>query len=254
MTAESTKRKLARKGHRNPTVPRYRVIRNALRRQILQGEYRVNDRLPSENQLMVAFDVSRVTVRQALHQLQRENLIFSRHGKGYFVARPKTVQDLGRLLGLGESMADSGLETSSTVVEIGDCPADRRVASALGLEPGEVVTRLHRIRHINRQPVSDDVSYFPTDIGHVLQRHDLAGTDVFVLLEERMNIPLGIADLKIEVDTADDALAESLDTVAGAPILQIERLTLDDQQRPIDFEYIRGRGDAYQFRIRVPRW
>ncbi len=254
MTAESAKQKLARKRRGGPVVPRYRIIRNALRRQILQGEYGVDDRLPSENQLMAAFDVSRVTVRQALHQLQRENLIVSQHGKGYFVTRPKTIQDLGRLLGLGESMADSGLETSSTVVEVGDCPADRHVAAALDLEPGQLVTRLRRIRRINQQPVSEDVSFFPIEIGHALQRQDLAGTDVFVLLERQLGIPLGIADLTIDVDTADEALAESLDTVPGAPILQIERLTSDDQGRPIDFEYIRGRGDSYQFRIRVPRW
>ena len=40
----------------------------------------------------------------------------------------------------------------------------------------------------------------------------------------------------------------------GTPVLRIERLTLDESGRPIDFEYLHGRGDAYQFRIRVPRW
>ena len=255
MTADGAKSDLAPVGRQNrPAEPRYRVIRNALRRQILQGEYGVDDRLPSESQLMEAFEVSRVTVRQALHQLQRENLIYSRHGKGYFVSRPKSVQDLGRLLGLGETMAESGLDTSSKVMEIGDVSADRAVAKALGLDAGEPVTRLHRIRYINRQPVSDDVSFFPVDVGHALQTSDLESNDVFVLLEERLEIPLGIADLKIDVATADAALAASLDTAPGAPILCIERLTADADGRLIDFEYIRGRGDAYQFRIRVPRW
>ena len=237
-----------------PAEPRYRVIRNTLRDKILQGAYGVGDQLPSENQLMTAFDVSRVTVRQALHQLQRENLIFSQRGKGYFVARPKSVQNLDRLMGLGETMAESGLDTYSKVVDVGDCAADRAVAQALGLGTGITVTRLHRIRYIHDQPVSDDVSFFPSEIGRRLRDHDLERNDVFVLLEERLKIPLGVADLKIDVNTADARLAKSLDTAPGAPVLCIERLTADETGRPIDFEYIRGRGDAYQFRIRVPRW
>jgi GntR family transcriptional regulator len=77
---------------------------------------------------------------------------------------------------------------------------------------------------------------------------------VFVLLEEELGYLLGIADLKIEADLADDSLAGLLRTDVGTPVLRIERLTLDEAGRPIDFEYLHGRGDAYQFRVRVPRW
>lgn len=237
-----------------PPQPRYRMIRKALRDRILRGEYRVNDRLPSESELMEAYDVSRVTVRQALQQLRKERLITSRRGKGYFVARPKAVQDLGRLQGLGESIAESGLVSYSRVLDIRETPADRRVAEALALAPETTVMRLRRLRCINHQPVSYDVSFFPVDVGRRLQRHDLVHNDVFVLLEESLEITLGLADLKIEVGAADEALAARLGMEPGAPVLRIERLTTDVSGRPIDFEYLYGRGDAYQFRIRAPRW
>jgi len=234
--------------------PLYRVIKAALKERILSGDYSAGQQLPSENQLMRIFDVSRVTVRQALHQLQKERLVVSHQGKGYFVARAKAVQDLARLQGLGESIADSGFSSHSEVLSISEVAADQRVADALALEPDAMVVCLQRVRHINHQPVSHDISYFPLDIGRRLQEFDLVQNDVFVLLEENLGYPLGVADLKIEANLADAGLARLLETDIGTPVLRIERLTLDETGRPIDFEYLHGRGDAYQFRIRVPRW
>ena len=234
--------------------PLYRKIRAALKDRILAGEFAPGEQLPSESQLMRIFDVSRVTVRQALHQLQKERLVVSRQGKGYFIARAKAVQDLGRLQGLGEAVADVGFSAHSEVLGITTTEADPRVATALALDPGATVTCLRRVRYINNQPVSLDISYFPPDIGRLLGDADLEHTDVFVLLEERCGVSLGMADLKIEADLADEGLAALLETEIGRPILRIERLTEDETGRPIDFEYLHGRGDAYQFRIRVPRW
>jgi len=234
--------------------PLYRVIKDTLKQRILGGDYAPGQQLPSENQLMRIFDVSRVTVRQALHQLLKERLVVSHQGKGYFVARAKAVQDLARLQGLGEAVAGSGFSAHSDVLDIAEVPADRRVADALALEPGTMVTCLRRVRHINRQPVSHDISYFPLDIGCRLSEFDLVHNDVFVLLEDELGFTLGTAELKIEADLADESLARLLQADVGTPVLRIERLTLDDAGRPIDFEYLHGRGDAYQFRIRVPRW
>lgn len=239
---------------RQPGEPLYRVIKKALKERILSGDYSVGQQLPSENQLMRIFNVSRVTARQALHQLLKERLVVSHQGKGYFVARVKAVQDLARLQGLGESIADSGFSTHSEVLDLAEVAADERVADALALEPGAIVTCLQRVRHINHQPVSHDISYFPVEIGRRLKDFDLVGNDVFVLLEENLGFELGVADLKVEANLADDSLARLLETEVGTPVLRIERLTLDESGRPIDFEYLHGRGDAYQFRIRVPRW
>lgn len=239
---------------RQPGEPLYRVIKAVLKERILSGEYTVGQRLPSENQLMRIFDVSRVTARQALHQLQKERLVVSHQGKGYFVARAKAVQDLSRLQGLGESVADRGFSTHSKVLGFEEVDADERVAAALELEPGSRVCCLKRVRHINGQPVSHDISYFPIDIGRRLKEFDLVQNDVFVLLEDSLGFELGVADLKIEANLADASLAQMLEMEAGTPLLRIERLTLDESGRPVDFEYLHGRGDAYQFRIRVPRW
>src|SRR5690606_8968981 len=70
-------------------VPLYFQLKEILRAQILDGSYPAESRMPSESELGEQFQVSRITVRQALGDLQKEGLIFKIHGKGTFVAKPK---------------------------------------------------------------------------------------------------------------------------------------------------------------------
>ena len=78
-------------------VPLYTQIKDVLRTGILDGRYPPMSRMPSESELMTMFDVSRITIRQALGDLQKEGLIFKVHGKGSFVSQPKTFQNVTSL-------------------------------------------------------------------------------------------------------------------------------------------------------------
>ena len=83
---------------RNESVqPLYVQIKDVIKQRILDGDYDVHERLPSESEMMKVFGVSRITVRQALRDLHTEGLVFSVQGKGTFVSRPKVVQDIQRL-------------------------------------------------------------------------------------------------------------------------------------------------------------
>jgi GntR family transcriptional regulator len=72
-------------------------------------------------------------------------------------------------------------------------------------------------------------------------------------MENDYGLQLGDAELRIEATTADDQLAEFLGISDGAPILRIERLTCTSDGKPLDFEYLYYRGDAFQYRVRVGR-
>ena len=96
-----------------PTQPMHSQIREIIRRRVLDGSYAPHSQMPSESQMMAAFQVSRITIRQALGDLQKEGLIFKVAGKGSFVAMPKAFQNQSRLQGFGEAMTPSGYETFS---------------------------------------------------------------------------------------------------------------------------------------------
>ncbi|MBU2953593.1 GntR family transcriptional regulator [Marinobacter sp. F3R08] len=233
-------------------LPLYVQIRDSLRRQILDGHYEVHERLPSENEMMNSFGVSRITIRQALRDLHNEGLVFSAQGKGTFVSKPKAVQNVQRLEGFGEAMAAQGYEASARVISIQQMKAPKAVAASLDLQPGDEAVEVKRVRYLNRSPVCIENSYFPMDVGRQMFSLDLSG-DIFPMLENLFGISLGGADISLDSILADDEAQQYLNLKAGEPILRVERLTHNRDGRPIDFEYLCYRGDSFKYQFRIDR-
>lgn len=234
-------------------VPLYTQIRELLRERILRGIYKSHAQMPSENDMVRTFGVSRITVRQALTDLQREGLIFKIHGKGTFVSKPKATQDLRRLEGFGEAMSGAGHETFSRVLGHRVMRAGKVIADHLRLAERDEVTEIKRVRFLDREPISLDVTYLPVAIGERLVREDLPHRDIFLILENDYGYPLGNANLCIESVLADGEVAAALKIEEGSPILRIERLTFTADGTPLDFEFLYYRGDAFQYRLRIER-
>ena len=107
----------------NSVVPMYRQLADLLRRQIAAGDLGDGDRLPSEAQLGEAHGVSRITVRQALADLERLGLVDRVVGKGTFVrTRPRPIEALGRLSGFGEQARAAGVAAGYLVLATGEAP------------------------------------------------------------------------------------------------------------------------------------
>jgi GntR family transcriptional regulator of arabinose operon len=72
-------------------VPKYQQVYDALRQQIVSGQFPPGTRLPSEAQLEARFGASRITVGRALRDLQRAGLVARRVGSGTYVEAPRDV-------------------------------------------------------------------------------------------------------------------------------------------------------------------
>lgn len=233
--------------------PKYIRIRDWLLDRILGQNLTQGDRLPSEHDLIRQFDVSRVTVRQALEALRADGIIESQHGRGWFLRRVCAVQNLGRLLGFGEMLAPMGVRARSEVLDLRESPAPPAVTAAFGEPPGSIMMRIARLRIASSRVMSYDVSYFPLEVGRRLIQQDLAGQDIFVLLERALKIPLGFADVTLEIAPAEADVADRLHVAAETPIFKMTRLTHDSRGFPIDFEYVYGLPESHVFKVRVPR-
>lgn len=229
------------------------LVRDALRSRIVAGTYQPHDRLPSESALVQQFGVSRITVRHALGDLERERLIVKIPGKGSFVAASPAQHGLERLQGFAEAMAPGGHAIVNRVVRVATVVATPQVAQRLHLPVPSAVTEIHRVRLMDGQPVSLDVTWLPLAIGVRVIAADLVQRDIFRILEDDLGLALGHADLAIGAVLADAPLAEALDTVPGVPMLRVDRLTHDRAGRPLDYEHLHYRADRFQYRARIER-
>lgn len=69
---------------KNKGEMKYHTLKELLKNDILSGVYQPGDKMPSENQLVQEYDLSRHTVRKALSILEEEGYIIAVHGKGTF--------------------------------------------------------------------------------------------------------------------------------------------------------------------------
>lgn len=234
-------------------VPLYHQIRGALRAEILAGTHPPLSQMASETELQERFGVSRITVRQALSELQKEGFIFRVHGKGTFVAKPKPRQDVTSLQGLAESLSAAGHQVINRVRSVRTLPADELVASRLQLAPGTEVMAIERLRLINRAPISVEITYLPASLGKRVAKADLITRDLFSIIENDCGVALGHAQLTIDAVAATAEFAAALEVAADSPLMRIERLSHTQTGAPIDFEFLYYRGDAFQYRLRVDR-
>lgn len=234
-------------------IPLYSQVRERLRERIADGTYAPRARLPSESEIGALLGVSRITVRQALGDLQKEGVIVKVPGKGTFVAETRPSQELTRLEGFGEAMSRKGHLIVNRVVKHALVEASPLVAARLRVAPGAPVTEIHRVRWLDREPVSFEITYLPPAIGERLRGENLAGRDIFLILETDYGLALGHADIQIGAINADTALAQALRVEPGAALLRIERLTWTADGVPLDFEYLYVRGEAFQYALRLPR-
>lgn len=238
---------------RESPVPLYHQLREILRSEILGGRFKPGERLPTEFELIARYQVSRTTVRQTIGELQKEGLVTVHRGKGTFVRDGKIEPELSALTGFVEDMLALGIEASARVLSIEELRADKLVAGQLGLNPGDRVIKIVRIRLANQEPLSYDVSFLPYEIGAKLAQEDLVVYPIFTLLEDKYGVPLGEADYRIEASLADRKIAEALGIRKGAAMLSIERTTYSASGVAMDFEQLFYRGDRIRYTMRLKR-
>jgi GntR family transcriptional regulator len=236
-----------------PALTLHSQVRESLRAGIADGRYAAHAKLPAESALSSMFGVSRITVRQALSDLQNEGAIIKVAGKGAFVAPRRAHQPLTRLEGFGEAMRRLGHQVSNSLLGHATIAAPEAVAQRLKLAPGAAVTQITRVRRLDHAPVSLEVTYVSPALGERLRGEDLLERDIFAIFEHDYAIALGHADLQLDATAADGAVANALGVAPGSPILRIERLTHDAHGTPIDFEYLYFRGDTFQYRLQLAR-
>ena len=234
-------------------VPLYARVEEVLASEIARGDLQPGDRLQSEDELLVRFGVSRITVRRAVQNLIQRGVLEIRRGLGTFVLAPKISQDLTRLTGFVEDMEVHGRKASARVVSKGIVAANETVARQLAIGTGTHVMRIERVRFADSVPMSFDETYLPLDIGKKIIRNDLQVEPIFTLLEKKYGFTLVEAEYKLEAATASSRIAEALAVPIGSPIFRIERTSFTKGGHPIDYETLSYRGDLIKFVTRLAR-
>ena len=237
---------------KNGFIPLYYQIQRALMERIQSGELSEGDPLASEEELSRAYQVSRMTARQALHGLKTNGYAYSEKGRGTFVSRPKLEKNILHLQGFTEDMRRRGMKPSSQLLEQSVVMGMGDLMEKLKLDEGEKVMRLRRLRLADGIPMALEDSHVPLRHFPGLDRIDFGKHSLYHTLRERYGVRVGYADETIEAFPATREESELLTIPRKASVLSISRIILTAQETPIEAAVSRYRGDRYRASIRVP--
>jgi GntR family transcriptional regulator len=237
----------------NNHVPLYAQVEAVLASSIADGTLPPGSRLPSENNLIERFAVSRTTIRKTIQNLASCGLIEIRRGRGTFITQPKITQELTELSGFVEDMRALGRNPTARLLSQEIVAASESVARQIALTAGTLVVRIQRVRLADKAPLSFDETYLPREIGEKIIANDLETEPIFSLLEQKYNMPLVEAEYRLEAVSAETSVARALGIATGSPIFLIERTSYCAGHQPIDYEKLYYRGDQIRFVTRLSR-
>lgn len=233
--------------HREASNPLYLQLKDTLEDQIRAGVYQRHARLPSERELSERFGVSRMTARNALLALAHDGTVYTRIGKGTFVAGPRIDQQLQSLSGFSQEVRARGTRPSSRVLEARIAYPTGDAAAALGVNGGDQVIILGRLRLADGLPLALETAYLPCTLVPGLLNHDYAVESLYDVLENVYGLQLVLAEQRIEAGLASPRELELLQLVAPAAVLRMRRLTLTADRTPVEWVLSTYRGDRYSF-------
>jgi GntR family transcriptional regulator len=216
-------------------TPQYVRIYRALRRRIELGELAPGARLPAQRQLSRDFNVTLMTLRQAIQLLERDGLIDTRHGLGTFVASKQVSYELSHLRSFAQEMEAQGLALKTRVLRAGFVQPSPDVAVRLAVDGNESVFRLERLRLIDEEPLVHQRSHLPQWLGIALRGTDLAARSLYDSLSD-LGVKVMRARETIHAVALGECEARLLDAVSGAPAVISKRVTFGEDERPLLYD------------------
>ena len=217
----------------SPT-PLYHQLYSMLKDCIVGGVLVDGEKMPSEKELAVAYNVSRITARRALHDLAADNLIARHRGRGSFVQykyQPETVT--APLTGMLERLEHMGRETSIKVLSLRfDKPPTEILDEFGGNKESSPLCHIVRVRSNKSMPFAYYESW-SLGFDRSLTKKMLEQTPRLELLR-KAGMKIASVEQTLSAEAASPTIAGALGIMPGKPMLKLIRRAFDKSGRQID--------------------
>ena len=193
-------------------------IKLEITNKIKSGKYLPGDKIPSEPQLVKIYNVSRVTVRNAIQQLVDENILIKRHGKGTFVKSRIYTENYF----CGGSFTETCIKMNATpytrIISIERNKIDLEVSELLNNEQEAIIIK--RVRYVDSIPCIIEIDYFPIHFDFLLET-PIEKTSLIQLLTEKSGVVLSKFEDKFQISFSNKEFSDLLHTTVGTPLLLV---------------------------------
>lgn len=226
---------------------KYLCIYENIKNDILNGNYRSGEKLPSENKFCKIYSTSRGTVRRALDMLSEEGLVNSVHGKGAFVLENNQITfSFGNLVSFAEASNINRNNFITSVPVFEQIFIDEVLYKKTCLTEGKEAYKLYRIRSLNDEKIILDINYFLKDIVLNLTK-EIAKKSIYKYIEEDLNTKIGFAKRIIKIESANSIDRKNLNMQSYDFVVVVKNFVYLNDGTQFEYTESRHRPDRFEF-------
>jgi DNA-binding GntR family transcriptional regulator len=211
----------------NKNLPLYVQIANKMRENIRIGKWKKGEKIPTEYQLCDIYHVSRITIRSALDELVKENLLVKKKPVGTFVTESQHIEkDMYTVVkSFTREMEELGIKAETQKVTVTKSHADANIANFLKINVGEPVVVIKRLRGEKDNTFAYFITYFKYDEKFSLDNNDYRGS--FYKYLSSLGISIVNNQEIVEAMLPNHEVASNLNISKNTPVLKRTRFTND---------------------------
>lgn len=228
-------------------IPKYRQIEKDIVDHINADFYSVDDPLPTESELMNTYNVSRVTVRQALGNLVEKGIVYKKQGSGSFVAPRDMQRKSHKLKSFTEEMSEKNRSVSTEVISFNIVEAGEEISRRLGIKSDERVYFIERLRLSDGEALMFERTFMSVNQHIDISIRDLEGSK-FEYVDSK-GMVMDYSDQDIDAILSTTYISNLLGIEVGSPLIRIRHTTYLDDGSILEFTELYMHPDKYQFSI-----
>jgi GntR family transcriptional regulator len=230
-------------------MPLYIQISNNLIQYIRRNQLAKGEAIPSENELLSRYDVSRTTVRQAIQHLESQHIVHRVRGKGTFVAAPKRRQYVRGFQNLEDQLKELGIVATNDLLDYKTVLPPNTCAEQLGLNPSQKVLLIRRLKLADTEPLALEERFLPLDIAMRFQKEDFEDMPVFNVLDREPDLSI----VRVAYTIASSPLSESESKIMKvdqtASVIRRTGIYYNMDEKPVMFSRITFLADKAELRF-----
>lgn len=229
-------------------IPLYIQLKEKLLEDIKKN-YKPNDIIPPEGKLEEQYQVSRITVRKAIEELEKEDVVEKKQGKGTYVKEKTVLYDANMIGSLTQRLLKQKriLTTKSKSFEIIGKEEEHFTKELLSCD---TLLCMKRTRLLDGAPFALMTNYFDVNVVPELDKK-FNMESLYSFIKEEYGIELHSSDETVEAVAADAFQAEQLEIEVGMPLLSLKRLSFDKEERAIEYSHLLIKADMYKHKIKL---
>ncbi|TDE72655.1 GntR family transcriptional regulator [Streptococcus vicugnae] len=226
-------------------VPAYIRIHDAIKKEIDGGVWEIGQRLPSERDLADDYEVSRMTLRQAITLLVEEGILERRVGSGTYVASHRVQEKMRGTTSFTEIVRSQGKTPSSQLISYQRKPANDTEIQQLQLKASDYVVRMERVRYADNMPLVFEVASIPEKLIREFKREDI--TEHFFQTLTDNGYEIGKSQQTIYAKNASERVANYLKVPKNHAVLALTQVSYFSDGRPFEYVHSQYVGDRFEF-------